>query len=367
MALGPVPNPLIETAIGGTSSEQRALAAQAIGRMVRDLPLSEAERRLSSQIFEVLSRDVSEEVRRALAVTLRLSENLPRAVANRLINDVDSIAVPILASSPSVADEDLIAVLESRAGIKAQAVASRQRLSANVSRAIIKFGDSTSIATLAANDGALISKDDAAQLVKLAEQDDLIRDAALRRQDMPQALAVELIDQHVEQVDANLQPETDDHARIARETGERAKAHWSAADWSADAMHAYIDALVQKGRLDEDTVARSAGQGDWRFVQLALAKLAGVSSSKARMMVLDPRTFGLNALLVRSGLGTAARELVMASAAAFRDVEQSSAYISRERFQRIMCERIASHPKATEFGDLWMNWLDDGLRPQAIQ
>lgn len=366
MALGPVPNHMIETAIGDPSTEQRALAAQAIGRMVRDLPLSEAERRLSSQIFEVLSRDVSEEVRRALAVTLRLSDNLPRAVANRLINDIDSIAVPILASSPSVSDEDLITVLRSRAGVKTQAIASRYRLSKKVSQAIINFGDVSSIATLAANDSALISKYDAARMVKLAEQDDLIREAALCRQDMPQDLAVALIHQQVNQVDENLASETDDHARIARETGERAKAHWSSADWSPDAISAYVDALVEKNRLDEATIARAAGQGDWRFVQLALAKLAGISSTKAGMIVLDTRTFGLNALLHRSGLGEAARELIVASAAAFRDIERSGAYVSRARFQRLMSERVASHPAATEFGDIWMNWLDDGLGPQAI-
>lgn len=366
MALGPVPNQMIETAIGDPSTEQRALAAQAIGRMVRDLPLSAAERRLSSQIFEVLSRDVSEEVRRALAVTLRLSANLPPSVANRLINDIDSIATPILASSPSVSDDDLIAILRSRAGVKTQAIASRHKLSKKVSHAVISFGDLSSIATLAANDSALISKSDAARMVKLAENDDLIRDAALRRQDMPQDLAVQLIHQQVDQVDQNLAPETDDHTRIARETGERAKAYWSSADWSPDAIQAYVNALAEKERLDEATIARAAGQGDWRFVQLALANLAGISSIKAGMIVLDTRTFGLNALLHRSGLGEAARELVVASAAAFRDIERSGAYVSRDRFQRLMSERVASHPAATEFGDIWMNWLDDGLGPQAV-
>lgn len=366
MALGPVPNQMIETAIGSPSTEQRALAAQAIGRMVRDLPLSDAERRLSSQIFEVLSRDVAEEVRRALAVTLRLSDNLPPAIANRLINDIDSIAVPILASSPSVSDDALITILRSRAGVKTQAIATRHRLSKKVSQAVITFGDSQAVLALAANDTALISKEDAARLVKLAEDDDLIRDAALRRQDMPQDLAVALIHQHVQHIDENLAPETDDHNRIAQETGQRAQAHWSSADWSPDAVKAYVDALVSQDRLDEATIARAAGQGDWRFVQLALAKLAGISSAKAGMIVLDTRTFGLNALLQRSGLGAAARELVVASAGAFRDIERSGAYVSRDRFQRLMSERVASHPAATDYGDIWMNWLDDGLGPQAI-
>ena len=366
MALGPVPNSLIETAIGSSSNESRALATQAIGRMIRDLPLSDAERRLSGQIFEVLSRDVCEEVRRALAVTLRLSKNLPPRVANRLINDVHTIAVPVLSDSPSVSDDDLVKVLESRAGVKAQAIASRRGLSKKVSHAVVRFGDGPSIAALAANDTALISEQDAAQMVRLAAKDDLIREAALRRQDMPQELAAQLIAQQVEQIDLRLKPETQYHSDLAAQAGERAQARWAGADWSPNAMQLYIDALAANGRLDEATIARSAGQGDWRFVQLALAKMAGISPGKAGMMVLDARTFGLNALLQRSGLTEPARELVVASAGAFRDIERSGSRLSRDKFQRLMSERVASHPAATQYGDIWMNWLDDGLGPTAI-
>ncbi|WP_298917463.1 DUF2336 domain-containing protein [uncultured Algimonas sp.] len=366
MSLGPVPTEMIETAISGPTTEARALATQAIGRMVRDLPLTDSERRLSSHIFDALSRDVTEEVRRALAVTLRLSPNLPRDVANRLINDVDSIAVPILSSSPVVTDDDLIAALESRAGRKAQAVASRNRLSRKVSHAVIDLGDKAAVATLAANDSALISKDDAARMVAFAETDDLIREAALRRQDMPQDLAVRLIDQQVGRVDEALRPDTSDHARIARHTGERSKARWAVSDWSANALQAYVAALSESGGLTETIIGRAAGQGDWRFVQLALAVRAGISPTKAGLMVMDARSFALDALLRQAGLGEASSMLIAASADAFRDLERSGAAVSRERFQRLMAERIASHPASDIFGEIWEDWLDAGLGPQQL-
>jgi uncharacterized protein (DUF2336 family) len=334
--------------------------------MVRDLKLSEPERRLSEYIFDALSQDVTEEVRRALAVTLRTSKNLPRAVANRLANDVDSIAVPILSSSPVVTDEDLIAILHSKAGVKAQTIASRKGLSRKVSHAIIAYGDMNTVATLAANDTALIAKDDAAKLVDLASNNDLIREAALKRQDMPQALAVKLIDQQINQIDERLEGQTHAHAQIARETGERARARWSAADWSADAMQAYVEQLWTRGRLTEAVIARAAGQGDWRFVQLGLAQLAGVSASKAGLMVLDEREFALRALLDRTRLSDAARHLILASATAFRDLQRTASALSRDRFQRIMVERISSHAAAAQYGEIWLDWLDDGLRPKVV-
>ncbi|MGB3456761.1 MAG: DUF2336 domain-containing protein [Litorimonas sp.] len=366
MSLGPVPTDIIEAATSAESTEARALATQAIGRMMRDAPLGDAERRLAALLFDTLSQDVTEEVRRALAVTLRLSPHLPRSVANRLANDVDSIALPILSSSPVVTDDDLICILRSRAGAKARAIASRPGLSQRLSQAVISFGDTESVAVLAANDTALISESDAARMVRLAANHDLIREAALRRQDMPSELAVQLIDQQVGQVDAALKTETDHHAQIARDTGERARTRWTAADWSPDALQAYVRALADASRLDEATIARAAGQGDWRFVQLALAHLAGISPIKAGLMVLDPRNFALMALLRRTGLGDAARELILVSADAFRDLERSGRGLTRKRFQRLMSERVASHPMADRHETLWSDWLDDGLRPKAV-
>lgn len=366
MALGPLSRDLIEKAIGSPSGEDRALATQAIGRIVRDYKLSDSERRLTHLVFDILSRDVTEEVRRALAVTLRLSQNLPPAIANRLINDVDSIAVPILASSPIISDENLISVLESRATAKLQAVASRQGLSRTVSKAIIRSGDRPAVAILAANDTALISPEDAQLLVVLSQNDDLIREAALRRQDMPQELAVKLIDMQVAAIDDNLIGWTDHHTQIAQDAGSRAKASWSSDDWSSGALTAYVKALIKQGRLNDAVIGRAAGQGDWRFVQVALAALSGISPTKAAMMVLDRRSHGLDALLHRASLSPAARALVKVSANAFQDLERTQKSMSRLHFQRLMGERIASHPYADEFGDIWLDWLDSGLGPQSL-
>ena len=366
MSLGPVTPKTIETAIKGSTVEARALATQAIGRMLRDHPMTESERRLSAQIFDILSKDVTEEVRRALAITLRLSKNLPREIAHRLAHDVDTIAVPILSSSPVITDEDLLEVLESRAGVKAQAVASRKHLSRKVSHAVIEFGDAASIASLAANDTALIAPEDAARMVELAKDDDLIRAAALRRQDMPQDLVVKLIQHHVGHIDQCLQPETEHHAQIARDTGERAHARWTSADWAPDAMKTYVASLAAAGSLSDAVIARAAGQGDWRFVQLAIASRANISATKVGLMILDSGTFALKMLLERSGLQEGARELISVSSEAFRDLERSGRSLSRAQFQRLMAERVASHPVADHYADLWMDWLDEGLGPRSV-
>ncbi|MFM8755246.1 MAG: hypothetical protein ACKODL_11270 [Phenylobacterium sp.] len=49
-------------------------------------------------------------MRRALAVTLRASPVIPRALALKLAKDVDSVALPILSASPAFTDDDLIEI-----------------------------------------------------------------------------------------------------------------------------------------------------------------------------------------------------------------------------------------------------------------
>ena len=352
---------LLSKALRGDSVTERALATQAIGRKVRAARLTDDDRRFAAKLFDHLSRDTCEEVRRALSVTLKSSPNLPRSVAHRLIEDVDSIALPILSDSPVVTDDDLIAVLRSRAALRVRAIASRGQLSQRVSGAVISFGDSPAVAALAANDGALISEADAGRIVRLAAGDDLIREAALSRQDMPQALAAALIDRHVDGAQTRLDPHTDEAASITEDTRSRAHAAWTATDWSAGALSSYVEALHQRGQLGEDVLARAAGHGDWRFVQLALATLADISPGKAGLMAFDAKPFGLIALAKRAGLGEAARALLVASAAAFRDLERGAAPVRRRDFQRLMVERIASHPDVARHETLWLDWLDDAL------
>ena len=83
-------------------------------------------------------------------------------------------------------------------------------------------------------------------------------------------------------------------------------------------------------------------------------------------MILDNGSFALKMLLERSGLQEAARELIAVSSEAFRDLERSGRTLSRVQFQRLMAERVASHPIADTYADLWMDWLDEGLGPRMV-
>jgi uncharacterized protein (DUF2336 family) len=80
----------------GAEPEERALAAERICRHIDRADLTDQERIEAREILRLVACDAAEQVRRALALTLKASPLVPRDVALRLARDVESIAVPVL-------------------------------------------------------------------------------------------------------------------------------------------------------------------------------------------------------------------------------------------------------------------------------
>ena len=123
-----------------------------------DVELSGADRAAANEILRVMAGDAAEMVRRALAVTLRASDVMPRDVALRLAEDVESIATPILTFSPVFSDADLAEIVRRADPARQIAVASRQSLSEGVTDALAECGCEDAVATAAGNPGASFSE-----------------------------------------------------------------------------------------------------------------------------------------------------------------------------------------------------------------
>ena len=339
---------IIRNAVQGEHIEVRASAAQAVGRAIREAELTESEREFAEKILTLICQDVSEIVRRALSVTLQNSPNLPRSIAKKLIADIDTIAAPILINSPVLTDADLVAVLQSRAAEKVKAIAQRHRLSAYICRAIISFGDGPAVSKLAANDSALISPEAAAEMAAIYADDDLIRDAALSRQDMPPETVQKLINAATHSLEKSLRDQTAlspfQAIDIANRTQQRALVQYVGRDWPEANLTAYIITLQLRGQLTEGIILRAAGIGDLRFVQIALAIQVNISVQKAGLMLFDNGPLGLKALCDRAGLSESCRAFLGAALAIYRDFQLAGHAITNKQMQRMMLERILSLP-----------------------
>ena len=336
----------VRQALKGTTAESRANAVQKIGRALRNAELSEAERDFATKIMERICEDVSALVRRALSVTLQNSPNLPRQIALALIQDIDSIAVPILASSPILSDKDLEEILRSRAADKIRAIAQRKTISLHVSHAIVSFGDSAATARLAANDGALISEETAEMIAELHADDDLIREAALSRHDMPPSVIAKLIDHSADKIESNLKtyPGISDNraAQLSKGTRERAHSYVIGETWPENRLRDYCRALDRSGKLTSSLILRTAGRGDIRFAVVGLSLLARQPVAKTRFMVFASTGLGIKAIASRARFSLAQTELLTACIQTYLSVERDNRALSASKFQRLAAERLAS-------------------------
>ncbi|WP_427450432.1 DUF2336 domain-containing protein [Litorimonas sp. WD9-15] len=336
----------IRQALKGETAERRANAVQKIGRDIRDASLSEPDLAFATTLMDRICKDVSDLVRRALAVTLRSSPHLPPHLARQLIADIDSIAVPILSSSPVLTDADLRSVLKSKAAEKVRAIAQRKTLSLHISHAIVSFGDSAATARLAANDGALISPETAELIGTLHSDNDLIREAVLSREDFPPQVIAKLIDQSAAKVDANLKtyPGMSDQRAglVSRDMAERARSYVIGESWPQDRLRDYARSLDRAGKLTPRLVLRAAGRGDMRFVLTAMSLLAQQTLEKTSVLVLAGNGIGAKAAAIRARFDVGQVALFTACVDVWLAVERENTALSRAQFQRKIAERLIS-------------------------
>ena len=141
----------------GETSEERATVAHRLCRRIAVDMLSDEERIYADEIIGILAEDTAELVRRTLAVTLQNSPRLPHKVALQLAQDVETVAIPVLESSPVFTDDDLIELVLAVTSAKQAAIAARATISGPLAEVICEHGSETAVETVAANSGAEFS------------------------------------------------------------------------------------------------------------------------------------------------------------------------------------------------------------------
>lgn len=356
----------IRTVMRHSDEGARSMAAQRICRNIRGHALSESERDFARKLLAHIAKDSAEMVRRALAVTLRNSPKLPRDVALALAKDIDSIAVPVLTHSPVFTDTDLIEILKSKAAAKAVAVAKRISVSDHVARAIIRFGDSSAVAEVAANDGALISERTAGDILALYKDDDLIKESMISRRDLPPRVVEKMIalvsDELVKALTRKHALPVQAAIDLAVHTRERATIDFIDQSWVSKDIKALVDAIHAADRLTPSLILRAVGTGQMRFTEQALAVLAGVNPQKSILMIHDGGPFGLKALCSRAGLTNHMTQIIRAACVIYRDLEVSGQDYDRLGFQERMIERLLTLPFALpEDEQMWFLERMDGF------
>lgn len=354
-ATKPITDEDIQILVRHPDAERRAVVAQKICRRVRDHPLSKGERRIANEVLSFIADDAASLVRRALAITLKNSPELPRDVALKLAADIDSIAVPVLNFSPVFDDADLVEILKSRAAAKIMAVAKRPSVSGSVVENIVRYGDSKAVAEVAANDGAEISSEIASHMLDAYRDNDLIAQAFIRRRDLPIGIVEKLVAQISAEAALAL---TRRHAvpvelaiELANRARERATIDIIDQSTKTKDVALLVQRLSEEGRLTTSLIIRAAGCGEMRFVEHALAVKAGISHAKAALMVHDGGPFSLQALCKHAAISENSTRILRAACAIFRDLELSGTTYDRAYFREMMILRILTLPMSLDESD----------------
>mgnify|MGYP003116657312 CR=1 FL=1 len=333
----------IRRLVKGESDEVRAVAAGKICHRVDSDALTDAEREAAIAVLDLIAGDAAELVRRALAVTLRESPNLPREIARRLAADVDAVATPILADSPVLDDADLLAVLESAGTKKRCAIAARKDVSTRIVHEILETGDEKAVGIAASNDGA--DFDEAAYRRAFADfcETPGVMDAFVARSTLPLSVTEKLI-AHVS--DVALERLVKTHAlppQLAVEISEGARERATVdlvdqAGLAHDPRH-FVQQLRMNGRLTPSLVLRALLRGHITFVEHAFAELAGLPHQRAWLLVHDAGPLGLRAVYDRTGMPARLYPAVRAAIDVVQSMEMPIDEPGRERFRRKLAER----------------------------
>ncbi len=351
-------------AVQDSDPEKRSHATMRLSKVIQNPNLSEGERDYANRLIEVISEDVSELVRRSLAITLRNSPFLPKSVLSRLIKDIDSIAVPLITHSPLLTEADLALVLKSGMVGKVRAVAARKDLSNRIILSLIQTGDTVSGRALAANDTLHLSDEAAQAMIETYREDDIIRQAMLNRASMPMPVVEKLVAASAEDIANRLFRRNtiskENSNRIGRETHQRTLVRLTNEHFSEKTLRELVSALKTSGRLSPELTLRAMGLGKVSLVHYCLAALAELSVRKVVLMLHDTGPFALRGLCAKAGFKETQTQFMREALKLYSDIEISGGKLTAHEFQVKMVERVLTLPieLSDEDSDYFIGILD---------
>lgn len=338
----------IRALLRGPTDDVRAGVAHRLCRRI-DRGVSPEEREAAGEILRFMAHDAAEVVRRALAVTLRASPELPRELALRLAADVDSIAVPVLGFSPVFTDEDLADIVRCTSGARRLAVAERAELGPEAVLAIAECGEEAAVAAAVVNDNAQFTGEALQTALDRFGRVRAVSTGMAYRRSLPLDVAERLVDLVGEEVRRHLV----DHHNVSPDValrvalGARERATLDLVDQAGRAadLPAFCAHLHRQERLTASLVLRALAAGRMGFVEHAMAELAGVAHHRAWLLLHDAGPLGLRALYERAELPVRLLPAFRAGIDAHRALVEEGG--DPATFQDRLLERFLTQPGQT--------------------
>jgi uncharacterized protein (DUF2336 family) len=336
------------------SAEVRAELAGKVAAGLSANGLTPSEVKLAQEIVGIMARDVAESVRASLARGLRHSPNLPRDVARKLADDVEFVALPVLADSVVLTDEDLIEIVRRGSALKQEAVASRPNLAEAVTDALVRHGEEPAVVVLMANNSASIAEDTLHRAATRFADSDNVKQAMVLREKLPMAVAERMVtmvskalQQHLVKAH-DLAPAT--AANIVLMSREQAIIRLSLGA-SDEELRQMIAQMHRNGRLTPSLILRALCTGDIGFFEAALAVRSDIPVDNAQILIHEASRRGLAAIYKRAGMPEALFGTVRAAVDVVDEARFDGGERDLERFRVRVISRVLTQVEAVDAAD----------------
>ncbi len=318
---------------------------------------SKQERNLAGDILRHLLSEVATDLKRNLARRLADRDDVSAGLIHDLAMDHIDVAEPVLRHSPLLSDMVLIEIIHNKAAQHHLAIARRDALASEVSRALVETENASVVQTLIENPGAQFANDTYALLVEESRNHGAYQEPLIRRSDLPQALAKRLyvwvsepIREHIcarYQIDpavlekelADAIEENVEKARTARPAPTRAQM--------------IVHKLSEKGVLDHRFLVGALFRGNIEVFREGLIELTNLPRLIVERVILDrdPRALAIVCRLI--GCDSTSFEKIFSFSRPDGDALARPSLAERNRL-RAMYDRVTMDV-ATQVSEEWRN------------
>ncbi len=333
------------------SPDSRSHLAAKVARQFDGAELSAAERKLAEDIIRVMARDAVLRVRQSLAENLKTSPSLPRDVALTLARDVESVAIPVLSVSTVLTDADLVEIVRTGTDAKHAAIAQRPTVPASVANALIETASEGTVAALVANEGAELGERSLGRVIDRFAGSPSVQEPLVYRSRLPITIAERLVAVVSETLQRHLVTHHELPAQVASDlilqSRERATVSLLTGESDEGALERLVVQLSRNRRLTPPLMIRALCMGDIAFFETAMAHLANVPLTNARLLIHDAGRLGLKSMYDKAGLPPALLPACRIAIEVLKETPYDGEEGDIERHRRRMIERIL-----TQYEDL---------------
>ena len=333
------------------------LREELAGRLAADLSgntLTVTEVALAQDIVRILAKDVEEKVRAALSRGLRHTSQLPRDVARKLADDVEFVALPLLADCMVLTDDDLIEIVRAGSCLKQQAIASRTNLPEAVSDVIIAHAQEPAVVVLMGNTAANIADASFDKAVDRFAANTRVKEAMVLRGRLPAAVAERLVTMVSKALQTHLVMTHELSPAIATDIVLSAREHaiihlsWGA---SHEDLRHMVTQMHRNDRLTPSLLLRSLCTGDIAFFEAAMAVRCDIPLENAQILIHEPGRRGLAALYRKAAMPPALYNAILAAVDVVDETGFDGQPRDLERFRSRVISRVLTLVETVDDAD----------------